>query len=145
MAQQGFASPGKAPLKVSDDKLQPAWSAALHELAGKPQHLGPGHLSSWVTRDRSLHRSLATPCSLQRPFKTLRTVGQDPSLSRASLATRRVMGPCSPPQPPDTALIIIYRLCSRPVACNQSFSKAPHSLEEDLNPSCRLSNSLSGH
>lgn len=69
VAQQGFASPGKAPLKVSDDKLQPAWSAALHELAGKPQHLGPGHLSSWVTRDRSLHRSLATPCSLQRPFR----------------------------------------------------------------------------
>lgn len=119
------------------------WSASLHDLASKLQHLGPCHLSSWVTRDRSL-RSLATPCSLQHPFRPDGPqVGDRPFQSIS--AARSVTGPCSPPQPPDMALIIIYRLSSHPVAHNQSSSKAPPSLEEDLNPSCHPSNSLSGH
>lgn len=39
--QWGFTSPGKAPLNVSDDKLQPSWSASLHEGDSEPRRTVP--------------------------------------------------------------------------------------------------------
>lgn len=75
-------------------------AASTGVIAGVPQHPDrataprPCHLSPWVTRDRSLHHSLPTPCSLQHPLRP-----QGPRVSvcpyQSISSTRRVTGPCS--------------------------------------------------
>lgn len=97
-----------------------------------------------MTRDRSLHHSLPTPCSLQHPLRP-----QGPRVSvcpyQSISTTRRVTGPCSHCRHGSNDYL---QPVQPPAAHNQSFSKAlfpwNHD-EEDLHRSLCPSDGLSGH